>query len=259
MKLYNLFEEIILERLITESVNTNQIINAIDGEYSNNGKKFIRRYKIHYDGDDVKDEFGHVTRKGKGWRNIVVHAYGRLKNGGREVIRAYQVYGDSLRTEQNPEGWKLFRVDRITHWEPTNLKYWGPIEIAGQPTNMNGDDSMMGSVEAGTIKIVDFTPKDGGESGETDQNTQNTKYFDTKANIYNYDNAEKTADEPETNNRVEPNNIPKFDEPETDNEEGVGFDDERIKNVIDKDSEIDNEENGYSEEDIEDDDEIKDF
>lgn len=258
MKLYNLFEEIILERLITEGVSTDQIINAIDGEYASNGNKFIRRIKIHYDGDDVKDEFGNVTRKGKGWRNIVVHAYGKLKNGGREVVRAYQVYGDSLRTPDEPEGWKLFRLDRISHWEPTNLKYWAPIEIAGQPTNMNGDASMMGSVEAGTIKIVDFTPRDGGEN---DQISQDNKYFDTKASTYRYDNAETPTIKPKgAEAEAEPNEVPKFEKPEAEKEQGVGFDDERIRKVVDTDSEEDNEENSYSEEDIEDEnDEIKDF
>lgn len=259
MKLYNLFEEVILEGLITEGVSTDQIINAINGEYANNGKKFIRRIKIHYDGDDIRDEFGNVTRVGKGWRNIVVHAYGRLKNGGREVIRAYQVYGDSVRTPDNPEGWKLFRTDRITHWEPTNLKYWGPIEIAGQPTNMEGDASMMGSVEAGTIKIVDFTPKNG---DKTDQISPDNKYIDTKANTYKYDNAENPEVRPSVEPKdveTEPNEVPTFEKPEAETQ-GVGFDDERIKQVVNTDNEIDNEENNYSEEDIEDEnDEITDF
>ena len=253
MRLYNLFEEIILEGLITEGVSTDQIINTINGEYASNGKKFIRRIRIHYDGDDFKDEFGNVTRKGKGWRNIVVHAYGKLKNGGREVIRAYQVYGDSLRNEDNPEGWKLFRLDRITHWEPTNLKYWAPVEVAGQPTNMEGDNSMMGSVEAGTIKVVDFTPRGGDEN---DQISQDNKYIDTKADTYRYDNAESPTVKPE-GGEAETKEVPSFEEPEK--EQGVGFDDERIKNVVDTDSETE-EENPYEEEDIEDEnDEIKDF
>lgn len=250
MKLYNLFEEIILEGLITEGVNTDQVVNAIDGEFANNGKKFIRRYRIHYDGDDVKDEFGNVTRKGKGWRNIVPHAYGKLKNGGREVIRAYQVYGDSLRTEKNPEGWKLFRLDRITHWEPTNLKYWEPIEIAGQPTNLDGDNSM-----SEVFNIVDFTSQDGGGN----QNKPENKYFDTKSNIYKYDNAETEPinsvkpEQPEEDDVEDNNNIPTFDNDNT--EQGVGFDDEKIKKALGDESEYD-----YEEEDIEDEnDEIKEF
>jgi len=246
MKLYNLFEEVILEGLITESVNTNQIINTIEGEYANNGKKFIRRIKIHYDGDDVKDKFGNVTRKGKGWRDIIVHAYGKLKNGGREAIRAYQVYGDSLRNQEEPSGWKLFRVDRITHWEPTNLKYWEPIEVAGQPTNLTGDDSMIGGV-----KVVDFAPKG---RDINDKISSDNRNIDPKADTYRYDNAEPTTDEPEVSDTEELNNEPTFDDTE---EVGVGFDDEKIRAALDEpeESEID-----YEEEDIEDEeDEIKNY
>lgn len=155
MKLYNLYEEVILEGLITEGVSTQQVINTIDGEYAKNGRKFIRRIEIHYDGDDVVDKFGNVTREGKGWRQILVHAYGRHKHSGREVIRAYQGFGDSLRTPREPQGWKLFRLDRITHWKPLNVKHWGPIEIAGQPTNMEGDKLM-----SGPVKVVNYDSKD---------------------------------------------------------------------------------------------------
>jgi len=246
MKLYNLFEEIILEGLITESVNTDQIINTINGEYANNGKKFIRRIKIHYDGDDVKDKFGNVVRKGKGWRDIVVHAYGRLKNGGREAIRAYQVYGDSLRNESEPSGWKLFRLDRITHWEPTNLKYWEPIEIAGQPTNMSGDDSM-----SEVLDIVNFEPKDSDVNDKIDTDNRN---IDPRADTYRYDNAETTPVEPEVDNAEDMNQEPTFD----DKEDGVGFEDERIKAALK--SEPEESEYDYDEEDIEDEeDEIKNY
>ncbi len=247
MKLYNLYEEVILEGLITEGVNTDQIINTIDGEYANNGKKFIRRIKIHYDGDDVTDKFGNTTREGKGWRNIVVHAYGKLKNGGREAIRAYQVYGDSLRTPQAPSGWKLFRVDRISHWEPTNLKYWEPLEIAGQPTNMNGDDSMVGEV-----KVVNF---DSNGSDVNDKISTDNRNIDPRLDTYRYDNAETTPVEPEVYDAEELNNEPTFDDKE---EEGVGFDDEKIKAALDEpeaEPEMD-----YEEEDVEDEnDEIKNY
>lgn len=247
MKLYNLYEEVILEGLITESVSTDQIINTIDGEYANNGKKFIRRIRIHYDGDDVTDKFGNTTREGKGWRNIVVHAYGKLKNGGREAIRAYQVYGDSLRKPESPAGWKLFRLDRISHWEPTNLKYWEPIEVAGQKTNMVGDDSMVGEV-----KVVNFDSKG---SDVNDKISADNRNIDPKADTYRYDNAEPTPVEPEVDDAEELNNEPTFDNKE---EEGVGFEDEKIKAVLDEpepESELD-----YEEEDIEDEnDEIKNY
>ena len=248
MKLYNLFEEIILEGLITEGVNTDQIINTIDGEYANNGKKFIRRIKIHYDGDDVTDKFGNTTRQGKGWRDIVVHAYGKLKNGGREAIRAYQVYGDSLRNSEEPSGWKLFRLDRITHWEPTNLKYWEPIEIDGQPTNLTGDDSMEGKV-----RVVNFEPKD---SDPTDKISADNRNIDPRASTYKYDNAETSPVEPDVDNAEGFNDEPTFDDKEE--VDGVGFEDERIKAALEEpeaESEYD-----YEEEEIEDEnDEIKNY
>ena len=261
MRLYNLYEEVILEGLITEGVNTDQIISAIDGEYANNGKKFIRRVKIHYDGDDATDKFGNVTREGKGWRDIVVHAMGNLKNGGREVIRAYQVYGDTLRggitrkqeiegIPKDERGWKLFRTDRITHWQPTNLKYWEPIEIAGQPTNMNGDDSMVGTVEGGNIKVVNFAPQD---SDPTDTINKDNVNIQPQADTYKYDNADSDVKRTEPAVEPETDEIPTFD---TD-KEGVGFDDERIKDVLDTDTDSDYEEEDV---DIEDDnDEIKDY
>jgi len=246
MKLYNLYEEVILEGLITESVSTDQIIDTIDGEYANNGKKFIRRIRIHYDGDDVTDKFGNTTREGKGWRNIVVHAYGRLKNGGREAIRAYQVYGDSLRKPESPSGWKLFRLDRISHWEPTNLKYWEPIEVAGQKTNMIGDDSMVGEV-----KVVNFDSKG---SDVNDKISADNRNIDPKVDTYRYNNAEPTPVEPEVEDAEELNDEPTFDNKE---EEGVGFEDEKIKAALDEPEDTDL---GYEEEEIEDEnDEIKNY
>lgn len=248
MKLYNLYEEVILEGLITESVSTDQVIKAIDGEYANNGKKFIRRIRINYDGDDVKDKFGNTTIEGKGWRNIVVHAYGKHKlHPNREVIRAYQVHGDSLRTPDSPNGWKLFRLDRISKWMPTKLKYWGPIEIEGQDTNMLGDKSMTGKVT-----VVNFDPKG---SDVNDKISADNRNIDPKANTYRYDNAETTPVEPEVDNAEELNNEPTFDDKV---EDGVGFEDERIRAALDEpepESKLD-----YEEEDIKDDnDEIKNY
>jgi hypothetical protein len=242
MKLYNIYEDIILEGLITEGVDTQQIIDTIDGEYARNGKKFIRRIRIHYDGDDNKDKFGNVTREGKGWRNVVVHALGRHKGSGREVIRAYQVYGDSLRTPNDSSGWKLFRTDRISHWEPTNLKYWEPIEVAGQKTNMYGDESMIGNV-----KVVNFDDDVDTNDG-IDVNNRNID------NTYRYDNADDVSRRPTTpSGEIEPEI-----EPEVSVDNTYQYDTEDNFGDIDREEEpkIDND---YEEEDVDDNDEIKDF
>lgn len=100
MKLYNIFENIILE-----SVRPDEVIEAID-------KK--RRVNIEYDGDDEES---------KGRRTIDPYAYGLSKNNN-PVIRAYQVFGD---TSSEVPKWKLFRLDRIIKWEPTGYVFKKPV------------------------------------------------------------------------------------------------------------------------------------
>lgn len=122
MKLYNIYKELILE-----NTARNSIIDAIDNHY---------RVTIYYAGDDN-------TAAGK--RTIEVYAYGTTI-GGNQAIRAYQVFGD---TKTIVPQWKIFRVDRIQRWEPTNFTFHSPISDR-DPTipkyNPNGDKSMVGSV-----------------------------------------------------------------------------------------------------------------
>lgn len=118
MKLYNLFEQLILETSSRESIN-----DAINRKY---------RVNIYYAGDDN-------TAAGK--RHIEVYAFG-LTKAGNPVIRAFQLFGDTKTVI--PE-WKLFRLDRITRWEPTRFQFYTPVNERGTgiaPFNPNGDGSM---------------------------------------------------------------------------------------------------------------------
>ena len=118
MKLYNLFESLILE-----SASRDQIMDAIDRKY---------RVNIYYAGDDN-------TAAGK--RHIEVYAFGLTKNGN-PVIRAFQLFGNS---DTIVPDWKLFRLDRITRWEPTNMQFYTPVSSRGSGIaqfNPNGDGSM---------------------------------------------------------------------------------------------------------------------
>ena len=112
---------------------------------------------------------------------------------------------------------------------------------------MGGDDSMVGEV-----KVVNFDSKG---SDVNDKISADNRNIDPKANTYRYDNAETTPVEPEVDNAEELNNEPTFDDKV---EDGVGFDDEKIKAALDEpeeESELD-----YEEEDIEDEnDEIKNY
>lgn len=122
MKLYN-----ILENIILENTNREMIKDAIDNHY---------RVRIYYAGDD---------NTAAGARTIEVYAYG-TSIAGNQVIRAYQLFGD---TKSVIPQWKLFRVDRIIRWEPTKWVFNNPISDR-DPTipkyNPNGDRSMVGSV-----------------------------------------------------------------------------------------------------------------
>ena len=148
MKLYNLFNEIIFEetkkQLMTEGVSSNDVIAAIDGKYNVNilymdvgetvpSKRYIQVYNFS------------DTMKGTKPNSI----------GGNEAIRAYQIGGGS-KTEKN--GWKIFRLDRIVGWFPTNMKWANPVSDydASIPSyNQVGDKSM--SVVNNKVNTATFT------------------------------------------------------------------------------------------------------
>lgn len=113
MKLYNIFETLILEekervkRLIKEGVSIDDVKAAIDGKYNVN---------ILY-----QDEGQTVPSK----RYIQVYNLSKTK-GGNDAIRAYQIFGGS-KTTPNEGSWKIFRLDRIKAWIPTNVKWKKPV------------------------------------------------------------------------------------------------------------------------------------
>lgn len=120
MKLYNIYEGLILE-----NINRSEVLQAIEKRY---------RVNIDYMGDEE-------TEPGK--RTIEVYAFGQSK-GGNLIIRAYQGFG---RTTTVIPAWKIFRLDRITKWEPINVVkgiFNSPISDRADvpPFNPNGDKSM---------------------------------------------------------------------------------------------------------------------
>lgn len=116
MKLYNLFDEIILEevgkaRLLTENVSDQQVIDAINGKYNVN---------ILY--DDYPNANPSVAPSK---RYIQVYNFGSTK-AGNKAIRAFQIFGGSKTTPKSGN-WKIFRLDRIRGWYPTNMKFTQPV------------------------------------------------------------------------------------------------------------------------------------
>lgn len=98
-KLYNLYEQVILEATEIEMV-----MDAISNHYTVN---------ITY--DNGKDD-GSVNSK----RYCEVYNFGTTY-GGNNAIRVYQLSGP------NGRGWKTFRIDRITKWEPTSFKFYKKV------------------------------------------------------------------------------------------------------------------------------------
>jgi predicted DNA-binding transcriptional regulator YafY len=131
MKLYNLFESIILEevekakKLITEGASSDQVNDAINGKYNVN-----ILYRDYPDQPPSK-------------RYIQVYNYAKTK-GGNDAIRAYQIFGASKKG-QNKGYWKIFRLDRIEGWFPTKVKWQQPVsnlDTSIPKYNQNGDRSM---------------------------------------------------------------------------------------------------------------------
>jgi len=123
LKLYNILEGIILEGIITESVNRTQVETAIE-------KK--QRIRIYYDGDETINA---------GFRNIEPYVLG-LSKAGNPILRAWQLNGV---TDTETPGWKTFRIDKMSSWRPYPNYFYVPIsdrDPKAPKYNVKGDDSM---------------------------------------------------------------------------------------------------------------------
>ena len=90
-----LFEKIVAE-VLTEDVSVGKITDAINRTYE---------VKINYESE---------TDSASGERIIQPVAYGLTKTG-KQVIRAYQPYGD---TQSSVPAWKFFLISGIKSWKP---------------------------------------------------------------------------------------------------------------------------------------------
>lgn len=120
----------IIDRILTESVDVNNIIDAMDRN---------KRVIIQYVGED-----GEST----GSRYIDIYAYG-LSSDGNPVIRAFQPFGD---TNTKVPAWKFFRLDRISSWKTTDETFSYPKGQQGLG-KFNPDD--IGSMKV-VYKVTDF-------------------------------------------------------------------------------------------------------
>lgn len=87
-----------IKKILNENVEPKDVNDAIENQY-----QVIIKYS---------DEENHAPDK----RVIEPYVYG-LSKANNPVIRGFQYYGDTYRGVPH---WKLFRLDRITYWQPTN-------------------------------------------------------------------------------------------------------------------------------------------
>ena len=124
MKLYNLYEQLILE-------NSSDIINqVIDGHYASNGRKYFNPVEITYRSEK--------SGKQKSIRQVMIYGRGFLKKkdkttgeiiSGNDAIRVFQAFGE---TQSKNSEWKTLLVNNITNIEVKDFKfYMQPSDVSG--------------------------------------------------------------------------------------------------------------------------------
>ena len=117
----NLYE--ILQKVLNESVGSKEVSDVV----------------INHNYVDIMYSDENDSAPGK--RLIQPYAYG-VTMAGNDVLRAFQVNGDSLRGEP---GWKFFLLKRITSWHPRRQTFNIPPPMQGYNApqyNDKGDGSM---------------------------------------------------------------------------------------------------------------------
>mgnify|MGYP001252866252 FL=1 len=137
MKLYNIYKGLILES------NISTIDSMIDGEISKSGNKFYRSARIWYENKD-----GSLSQ-----RYVFIYGKGKTK-AGNPAIRAFQASGESTSGKANGF-WKIFLIDKIKRIEPTDLKWYKPVNKIKGGENIppyvgpTKDSSFMNGLEKG--------------------------------------------------------------------------------------------------------------
>ena len=152
MKLYNIYESIILEEknILLSETNTEDIMDVINNKY----EAWLK----------YRDKKGGVTD-----RYVQIHQHGKSKKGN-EMISVWQKGGKTAETKEgnSNSGWKQFLVNNIVDGSitPTNMKFNKAISDLpsfnkGETNpktgkrkgdyNKNGNDNMTGNITS-----VDF-------------------------------------------------------------------------------------------------------
>lgn len=127
----------ILNEVLLEAVSSDKVIDAIQNRY---------QVIINYSDD---------KKRAPEKRLIEPYAYG-ISQAGNGVLRAFQYEGDTFRGIPK---WKLFRLDRVESWTPTDQHFNVQPRDRGwdaEPYNEQGDDSMVN-----VLSMVDLNAASG--------------------------------------------------------------------------------------------------
>lgn len=140
MKLYNIFQDIILEEISKDQELINEGVLEDIKSAMENAVYIWFKYKT---------EDGRITD-----RYVMLDKLG-TSLANNKVVRLWQTGGQTTKTKKNGgvNGWKLFRLDRIIPGsvKSTNMKYYEPIR-SGEPYNATGDKKMIGAVTTANYK-----------------------------------------------------------------------------------------------------------
>lgn len=115
MKLYNIYEQLILENM-SDTIN-----KVIDGNYAANGKKYFNPVEITYRSEKSGGQLS--------TRQVMIYGRGKLKGKGNDAIRVFQPFGD---TQSSNSTWKTFLVNNITNIKVKDFKfYMQPSDVSG--------------------------------------------------------------------------------------------------------------------------------
>jgi len=129
MKLYNLFEQVILEEIIrtvplNEAVSSSEIDSVIKGDPNVKGK-------FYYVSFDYEDKDGTTSNR---W--VKIHQQ-NLSTAGNQLIDAKQISKNNQTTEtvvdkegnqitQSVEGWRKFRLDKMNNFVVSKVPFQQP-------------------------------------------------------------------------------------------------------------------------------------
>jgi hypothetical protein len=142
MKLYNIFQDIILEGVSKEELINEGLLDDIKAAMETSVYIWFK-----YKDDDgvITDRYGVIDKQGSS-----------LANNG--VIRCWQTGGSTTNSKKRQDGgrigWKLFRIDRIipNSIKLTNMKSDKPIQSPGITYNATGDKKMKGAIAIANYK-----------------------------------------------------------------------------------------------------------